>query len=271
MTSERDKMMKSIGYDGVANSYDERYKGGAYKPEGIASKLLNLIHDAGAERVLEVGCGTGHWLRILQGQVQVVGRDQSLGMLRKAVEPEEEFSLIQADAGLLPFRSKSFNVVYCVNALHHFKYPSTFIAVAYELLKENGVLAVIGMNPHSLQDRWFIYDYFPGTREADLKRYPSPETIADWMITAGFGKIRWQVAEHILNDKHGEDVLPLTKEFTSQLILLSSDEYAKGMARIEEDLRKAGKTGETIVFPVDISLSMVTGWVKDGLPKEGRS
>jgi Methylase involved in ubiquinone/menaquinone biosynthesis len=263
MTSEQNKTMKAINYDGVATSYNDRYKGGAYRPEGIASKLLNLIHNASAERVLEVGCGTGHWLHILQGQAQVVGIDQSLGMLRKAVEQEGEFSLIQGDANLLPFRCKSFDAVYCVNALHHFKYPSAFIAAANDLLKENGVLAVIGMNPHPLQDRWFIYDYFPGTLEADLKRYPSPGTIADWMITSGFGEIRWQLGERILNDKHGNDVLPLTKEFTSQLTLLSSDEYAKGMARIEADLRKAGKTGETIVFPVEISLSMVTGWVKD--------
>ncbi len=227
-----------------------------------------------AERVLEVGCGTGHWLGILQDKAQVVGLDQSRGMLRKAVEQKGKFSLIQGDASLLPFQSGSFDVVYCVNALHHFKYPSAFITAAYKVLKENGVLAVIGMNPHPLQDRWFIYDYFPGTREADLKRYPSPGTITDWMIAAGFGEIRWQVAEHILNDKHGDEVLSLTKEFTSQLTLLSPDDYVKGRARIEADLLKAEKTGETIVFPVDISLSMVTGWVKDetsitmGKPKD---
>ena len=260
--------MSTIDYDGVAASYNERYKGGAYRPEGIASKLLNLLHDRGAERVLEVGCGTGHWLGILQDKAQVVGLDPSRGMLRKAVEQKGKFSLIQGDAGLLPFQSGSFDVVYCVNAIHHFKYPSAFIARAFELLKENGVLAVIGMNPHPLQDRWFIYDYFPGTREADLKRYPSPGTITDWMIGAGFERTQWQVGEHILNDKRGDEVLSLTKEFTSQLTLLSSEEFAKGKAQIETDLRNAEKTGETIVFPVDISLSMVTGWVKDGLSKK---
>ncbi|MBI4768728.1 MAG: methyltransferase domain-containing protein [Deltaproteobacteria bacterium] len=239
-------------------------KSGAYRPEGIASKLLNLIHDAGAEMVLEVGCGTGHWLTILQDQTQVIGIDQSLGMLSKAVEQKGNFSLVQGNASLLPFQRKSFDMVYCVNALHHFKDPSGFITQAYELLKDYGVLALIGMNPHALQDRWFIYDYFPGTLEADLKRYPSPGTIADWMITAGFGEIRWQVAEHLLNDRHGDEVLSLTREFTSQLMLLSPEEFAKGKARLEADLRNAEKTGETIVFPVDISLSMVTGWVKGG-------
>jgi ubiquinone/menaquinone biosynthesis C-methylase UbiE len=139
MTSEQYNAMKSIDYDEVASRYDERYESGAYRQGDIASKLLNLIHDAGAERVLEVGCGTGHWLSILQRQAQIVGIDQSLNMLRKAIEQKVGYSLIQGDAGLLPFQNNSFDMVYCVNALHHFKYPSAFIARAFELLKENGV------------------------------------------------------------------------------------------------------------------------------------
>ncbi|MEW6185956.1 MAG: methyltransferase domain-containing protein [Thermodesulfobacteriota bacterium] len=251
--------MKTVNYDGVAASYNTRYKGDAYKPEGIASKLLNLIHETGAESVLEVGCGTGHWLNLLQDLTRVVGIDQSYGMLEKAEERRGKFFLIQGNAGKLPFQSKCFDLVYCVNALHHFQNPLTFISRAYELLKEKGVLTVIGMNPHPLRDRWFIYDYFPGTLDADLKRYPSPGTIADWMISAGFGEIHWQWAEHLRNDRKGDEILSLSKDFTSQLTLLSQEEYAKGRARIVADLEKAKKAGETIIFPVDISLSMVTG------------
>jgi ubiquinone/menaquinone biosynthesis C-methylase UbiE len=84
ITMMRDKPLKTVDYDGVADSYNERYQSGVYRPEGIASKLMNLLHDADAVRVLEVGCGTGHWLSILQDQDQVVGLDQSPGMLRKA-------------------------------------------------------------------------------------------------------------------------------------------------------------------------------------------
>jgi len=260
--------MGTVEYDAVADNYDQRYKIDAYKPEGLASKLLNLIAETGAKRVLEVGCGTGHWLSILQDQTQAVGLDHSLGMLQKAAEKRGKFSLIQGDALQLPFSDKSFDLVFCANALHHFKNPSAFITGAYELLKDNGVLAVIGMNPHSLQDRWFIYDYFPGTLEDDLKRYPSPGTVTDWMISAGFKEIHWQIAEHIFYDRKGKEVLLLNKEFTSQLTLLSPEEYAKGRARIEADLNKAEKSGETLVFPVDISLSMVTGRIKDGSSKK---
>lgn len=229
------------------------------------------VQSVRAERVLEVGCGTGHCLSIMQDQAHVYGMDLSFGMLRKAAELEGRFSLIQGDAGLLPFSESTFDVVVCVNVLHHFKNPSAFVLEARKLLKQNGALAVVGMNPHAKQDRWFIYDYFPGTREADIERYPSPGTIADWMITAGFEEVSCQVAERLLDDKHSGNVLPLAKDFTSQLTLLTSNEYAHGIARIEAALRKAEESGETIIFPVDISLSMVTGWVKDDLPKEGRS
>jgi ubiquinone/menaquinone biosynthesis C-methylase UbiE len=264
MTIQQDRTIKSVNYDTVAEGYNQRYKIGAYKPEGIASALLNLIQVTGAEKVLEVGCGTGHWLGILEGQARIVGLDQSLGMLKRAAEQRRKYSLIQGEAGLLPFQNKSFDMVYCVNALHHFQNPSAFIARAFELLKEKGVLALIGMNPHCLQDRWFIYDYFPGTLEADLKRYPSPGIITDWMIASGFGEVRWQIAERIINNRNGKEILSLTKDFTSQLTLLSEEDYAKGRARIEADLYKAEKGGEPIVFPVDISLSMMTGWVKEG-------
>ena len=81
--------MKSINYDEIANAYDERYKR-AYGSEGIASKLLNLAQESNAERILEVACGTGHWLEILQVKAQVYGMDLSFGMPQKAIKREAE-------------------------------------------------------------------------------------------------------------------------------------------------------------------------------------
>ena len=170
--------MKSINYDEIANTYDERYKR-AYDPEGIASKLLNLAQEVDAERVLEVACGTGHWLEVLQTEAQVYGMDLSFGMLRKAIERKGSFFLINGDIGFPPFLQNSFDMVCCINALHHFDDPSGFIKNSHKLLRQDGALAVIGMNPHSKRDQWFIYDYFPGTYETDLERYPSPGTITD--------------------------------------------------------------------------------------------
>jgi ubiquinone/menaquinone biosynthesis C-methylase UbiE len=91
--------MKSINYDEIADTYDKRYTR-AYGPEGIASKLLNLTQEVGAERILEVACGTGHWL-----------------------EREGTFFLINGDIGSPPFLNNCFDMVCCINALHHFDDP----------------------------------------------------------------------------------------------------------------------------------------------------
>jgi ubiquinone/menaquinone biosynthesis C-methylase UbiE len=252
--------MEAVNYDRIAARYDDRYKN-AYKPKGIASKLANLIQELKAEKVLEVGCGTGHWLELLEDKAKVFGIDLSSGMLRKAAARNGKFSLVNGDITALPFSAQSFDLVYCVNALHHFQNRSKFIGEAHKLLRPNGALTVIGLNPQTGQDRWFIYDYFPGTFETDLKRYPSAGTIVDWMICAGFNHIDWQIGERIMADRQGEEVLQLSKDFTSQLTLLSEEEYNIGKSRIETVLRESAREEKTIIFPVDISLSMVTGYV----------
>lgn len=260
------RSLRPINYDEIANIYDQRYRR-AYRPKGIATKLLGLARDVWAERILEVGCGTGHWLSVLQTEAQVYGIDFSFGMLQKARERKRTFSLIRGDVNSLPFQNKTFDMIFCVNALHHFDNPSRFIQASRQLLRQGGALAVIGMNPHTDRDQWFLYDYFPGTYEADLVRYPSPGTIIDWMIAAGFESTTWQVGERILDTRMGREVLPLPKNVTSQLALLTPQAYRDGIARIEADLQEAEAAGETLMFHVDISLAIVTGRVQSNTKK----
>jgi len=250
--------LKTVNYDKVADGYDKRYKE-AYKQNGIASKLLDLIHTVKARRVLEVGCGTGHWLGLLQEYIHAIGIDLSHGMLQKAAMSNVACLLVRGEANCLPFAAQTFDVVFCVNAIHHFRSQSEFVVEAHRLLKPDGVLAVIGMNPHTGKDRWFIYDYFQGTYDADLCRYPSTRTISDWMKSVGFEQITEQVAERLHYDKCTKNVLPLSKDFTSQLSLLTDVEYAKGIGRIKAAISKAKEAEEDIFFPVDISLTMVKG------------
>ena len=250
---------RGINYDEIADTYDQRYEE-AYGPEGVAAALTDLARYIGAESILEVGCGTGHWLSVLQTvSRRVYGMDLSLGMLQKASKQHGAYHLIQGDVSQLPFLHNAFNMVFCVNALHHFHDPSEFVNNTRRLLKKGGTLSIIGMNPHAERDRWFLYDYFPGTYATDLDRYPSIDVIADWMMSAGFESIATSVAERILDTRMGGDVLPLPKNFTSQLTLLSQEAYAAGIKRIETALAEAEERGEIVEFPVDISLHMISG------------
>lgn len=75
--------MMPVNYDEVAESYDRRYARQSY--DGVARALIDFVGDAGSVDALDVGCGTGHWLRLIARHVaSAVGVDRSWEMLQRA-------------------------------------------------------------------------------------------------------------------------------------------------------------------------------------------
>ncbi|MDY6875694.1 MAG: methyltransferase domain-containing protein [Chloroflexota bacterium] len=253
-----------VNYDRLASSYDRRFA--ASRQEGIVAALLALAQDLDTERILEVGCGTGRWLADLWPVThRLYGLDPSTGMLQQARKRKKQFYLIRGRAGQLPFPDTAFDLIYCVNAIHHFDRPRAFVSEARRLLRPGGVLAVIGTDPHSRRDDWYIYHYFEGTLETDLSRFPSWGTILDWMVAAGFEGVEWRLVERIQDNKVGREVLDdpfLQRGTASQIALLTDEACAAGLRRIETALAEAEATGETLVFPVDLSFGILIGRVQ---------
>jgi ubiquinone/menaquinone biosynthesis C-methylase UbiE len=254
---------KGVDYDAVAPTYDERF--GESEQPGVAASLTGLAHSLEARRILEVGCGTGHWLRALQPVTrELYGLDFSAGMLAQARRQDAGLRLARGRASRLPYPAESFDLVTCVNALHHFGYQRGFVLEARRILRPGGALAVLGMTPHGHQSKWYVYDYFPGTFEADLARFSSWGTVLDWMTAAGFEAAEWRIVAHIRDDKLGREVLEdpfLQKGSSSQLILLSDEAYAAGLRRIRMALEAAEAAGEALRFPVHIITGMLVGRV----------
>jgi SAM-dependent methyltransferase len=255
-----------LDYGRLAATYDRRFAYEAGERRGVAAALRALAAETKARRVLEVGCGTGRWLEILSAPDRSVwGADSSAAMLDQARSSKGLRRLVLATANALPFGSGGFDMVYCVSALHHFEDPLGFIHEARALLRPGGAVAIVGMNPHIGRDRWYLYDYFAGTRETDLRRYASPGALTDTMTAAGFELVTWRVVERLMNSKVGTDVLSepmLQKSATSVTAALSDADYAAGRARIEAAILAAQADGREIEFPVDIWLCMVTGYLR---------
>jgi ubiquinone/menaquinone biosynthesis C-methylase UbiE len=285
-----------VDYDRISSGYDQRFA--CSGTPGVAAALQALVAELAPERILEVGCGTGHWLAGLQlirqqlagpglspsrstGSRQtgsgpsslgppglgpsgpgLFGLDLSGGMLRQACQRSGPLHLVQGRASSLPFSDACFDLVYCANALHHFDEPLAFVREAWRLLRPGGRLAVVGTDPRAERDHWYLYDYFPGTREADLARFPSWDTLLDWMAGSGFGRLARQPVEEIHDTKVGRVVLDdpfLQKDAVSQLSLLSDEAYRAGLRRIEVALVAAETAGECLTFATDLTLVMVSG------------
>jgi ubiquinone/menaquinone biosynthesis C-methylase UbiE len=255
-------MSQSVNYDRVSPGYDRRYAENRYA--GVES-LLDEFTDEG-QAVLEVGCGTGHWIAQLRSRgCAVVGLDRSSGMLRRAVGQVEGAALLRGRAEALPFLSRSFERVLVVNALHHFDEPARFSTEAHRLLRPGGRIVVVGLDPSKGPNEWFIYDYFPRTLDLDKARYPSTAKIMSWLEAAGFGACSFAVAERIRTNVSARDYLDrgvLTKESTSQLTLLEDKEYEAGITRIRTAVQEAEARGEDLKLRADLCLYATFGTAK---------
>ncbi len=250
-----------LNYDRIAPEYNQRYS--SAEPSERGQALLNLARQVKAGDILEVGSGTGYWLNLLHLITpSLYGLDFSMGMLQQAKEQPARLKLARGAATHLPYRDDSFNLIYCVDAIHHFGDQRAFIAEAFRVLRPGGALAIIGNDPHDGTAQWYVYDYFESVLETDLRRYSSAETLLHWMRTGCFQDVSSQNVEHISNVHVGRGVLNdpyLKHNATSQLALLTGGQYQAGIQKINAALAEAEARHESIVFRSDIQVKMYLG------------
>jgi ubiquinone/menaquinone biosynthesis C-methylase UbiE len=256
-------MPRVTDYDAISFQYDCRYRVRDYR--GIERALLQFVGPADSVKLLEVGCGTGHCLGFLErcGR-SPVGIDSSKQMLLRAREVSSEWALLQARAEVLPFQNSYFDRVFCINSYHHFTNKPTFLSEARRILRPSGGLMVIGLNPHGGQDKWWVYDYFPETVKLDKERYQSTAGIKAHMEQYGFIRCEFRVVQHIRATMPARVAVQqgfLERGYTSQLAILSEQEYEAGKTRLKEATEDAAVLGEDLLLTTDLRFFGVVGWI----------
>ena len=250
--------MKSVDYDAIASAYDSRYAHRSYS--GTREVLRRVVGQGVAGVTVEIGCGTGHWLRELAGATPLlVGIDLSWEMLVRARDRNTRFHLVRGDAAILPFATASIDRVLCVNVLHHIRDPPGFLRECRRVLGVGGRFITIGLDPHTGSDAWWVYDYFPSARGIDLQRYPATSRIRELLTEAGFGGTETEVAEHLTGAVPFAEAMAngsVDRGATSQLMVISDADYESGLSRL---------TAVQPVLRTDLRLFATTGRV------EGRS
>lgn len=263
----RGPMSRIVDYDAIADAFDRRYADQEYR--GIKSALVGFLGGRPG-RALEVGCGTGHWLAVAaRGAAFIAGTDPSRRMLARAARCIPAAALTCGQAEALPWRGGAFDRVFCINAFHHFSGKPEFLAEARRVLRPAGGLLIVGLDPHSGRDRWWIYEYFEPSLTLDQRRYPAAGAIRQALHTAGFVRVETREVEHLL----GQVPAPVAFERglvdrrrTSQLSILTEEEYGRGLARLRQDMEAHAARGQELVLSSDLRLYATIGWIDSEAP-----
>lgn len=109
-------------------------------------RFLKIRHDKGA-RVLEVGCGTGIFLRSLKHyrpDLEAFGCDISKTAIDTAKENKEQNIYYEvADAHVLPYEERTFDIVVMMDVLEHLELIEVVLQQVKRVLKEKGVFYLL--------------------------------------------------------------------------------------------------------------------------------
>jgi|SRR3989344_1496914 len=130
-----------------ALSYDTGISGYFFRKS--YQKTLHVALPRPHQRVLDLGCGTGGFIDALfaiEPTLSIVGVDYTKAMLDQAQEkfrnnPLATFLLEPAEQ--LSAQSQSIDVIYCLDAFHHFTDPDIALTQMRRILKPNGLMVIL--------------------------------------------------------------------------------------------------------------------------------
>lgn len=164
-------------------------------------KVLSVLSTAGvapAARILDIGCGTGLFMRRLleaDPACHVTGLDLSEQMLARArhccreLPPQQaaRTHLVQADAEYLPFDDGEFDVITCNHSFHHYPHQGKVLREMNRVLAPGGQLLIVDGD----RDRpwgWLVFDIGVTTMEG-LVHHCSATQLRGIFEAAGFQDI----------------------------------------------------------------------------------
>ena len=143
-------------WDMRAETYDER-RFNYFR--WMQRKVVSLLKLEKGIHFLDIGCGTGYVVRLvntlLQGEGAFFGIDISPKMIEVAKANAAPFTnthFVVGNAEILPFDSNTFDVILCTNSFHHYQNPEKALCEIFRILKQHGRFYVMDVTA----DNWLI-------------------------------------------------------------------------------------------------------------------
>ncbi len=221
-------------YEQIASRYDEDRQHRRTPADVSLARLL----ERGSARVtvLDLACGTGRYLAtqidcFKDRALRCFGVDLSPAMLSSARARLPGGRLVCATAERLPFAAAAFDYVHSGWAFHHFADKRTAIEEVARILRPGGRFTIQNIEPWSMP-RWWVYQWFDGTREADQRRFWSVHALTDALRRHGLSVA--VTIDHSVGSLPAVDALRRAEaRVISQLAILDRAKYGDGLRRLQ--------------------------------------
>jgi len=110
----------------------------------LRNEVLRHLGDVKHKRILDVGCGTGHFSQPLVRENFIVGIDFSPKML--AFARNKGLAVVQGPAENLPFKSGSFDIVFANNVLQLIRDGSGLLRELVRSVRPDGRIIISTIN-----------------------------------------------------------------------------------------------------------------------------
>ena len=232
--------MTTINYNCIAGEYHRNRRARS----GVLRDLIEGSGIGSSSAVLEVGCGTGNYLRAINDEcgcrcIGVDPHEQMLVFASHELRPNISFQMGTAEA--IDFSTASFDFIFSVDVIHHLTDRPAYFRRACRQLRPGGTLCTVTDSEEIIRKREPLSRYFPETIEVELGRYPGMALLKEEMFSAGFAEV-W---ESISETPYGvRDLTPYREKAFSSLHLISAEAHLRGLAEMEDALAKGSLSGK---------------------------
>lgn len=223
-----------VEYDvAQAAAYDRHRTADLAARRALAARVADTVGLAPGDRVLDVGCGPGAYLAVLDDRWVATGVDVSDAMLARARSRVPGVPLVRGDAHRLPFGDGAFACAFLAYVLHQLADPGEALREVGRVARAAAVVttAVEEVDDHPL------WRAFPRLPVIDRGRFPPIDDLVGLMGDVGFGEVRRQRVSFRFAETVDGFLEKVRAKYISTLSLLSEEEFRRGLVALEADLR----------------------------------
>lgn len=224
-----------INYDAASATYDNTRS----SDERVILEFAKKV-DLSRCRVLDFGCGTGNYLRLIREMEGCVGSgvEPSSGMREKAIAKNPGSLILEGSHESVPFPDAAFDFVFMTDVIHHVPDLVKLFGELERVLEKGGLACVETQSWPQIEARWYNR-YFPSLALNEMRRYPDIDRILVAATKRGFSPAGVTVlAEGPEAVVTGDFVRNVEEKNYSMFRSLPEREFSEGLETLKKDLGK---------------------------------